>query len=91
MLHDGADRNSPVDIIIELKQNAIPQVVLEQAVQAYPAAGRLGVIMLALVDGVPRTLSLKEMLHYYILHQEGRRHASYEVRTAQGRRARPYS
>ena len=90
-VHDGADRNSPVDIIIELKQNAIPQVVLNKLYKHTQLQVGWGVIMLALVDGVPRTLSLKEMLHYYILHQEDVVNASYQVRTAQGRGARPYS
>ncbi len=69
-VHDGADRNSPVDIIIELKKDAIPQVVLNKLYKHTQLQVGWGVIMLALVNGVPRTLSLKEMLHYYILHQE---------------------
>ena len=69
-VHDGADRNSPVDIIIELKQNAIPQVVLNKLYKHTQLQVGWGVIMLALVNGVPHTLSLKEMLRYYILHQE---------------------
>ena len=46
-----------------------------------------GVIMLALVDGVPRVLSLKEMLHYYIAHQEDVivRRTRYELAKAEER------
>ena len=86
-VHDGADRNSPVDIIIELKQNAIPQVVLNKLYKHTQLQVGWGVIMLALVDGVPRTLSLKEMLHYYILHQEDvvTRRTKYELRKAEER------
>ncbi len=86
-MHDGADRNSPVDIIIELKQNAIPQVVLNKLYKHTQLQVGWGVIMLALVDGVPRTLSLKEMLHYYILHQEDvvTRRTKYELRKAEER------
>ena len=69
-VHDGADRNSPVDIIIELKQNAIPQVVLNKLYKHTQLQVGWGVNMLALVDGVPHTLSLKEMLFHYIKHQE---------------------
>ena len=58
-VHDGADRNSPVDIIIELKQNAIPQVVLNKLYKHTQLQVGWGVNMLALVDGVPHTLSLK--------------------------------
>ncbi len=86
-IHDGADRNSPVDIIIELKQNAIPQVVLNKLYKHTQLQVGWGVIMLALVDGVPRTLSLKEMLHYYILHQEDvvTRRTRFELRKAEER------
>ncbi len=86
-VHDGADRNSPVDIIIELKQNAIPQVVLNKLYKHTQLQIGWGVIMLALVDGVPRTLSLKEMLHYYILHQEDvvTRRTRFELRKAEER------
>ena len=69
-VHDGADRNSPVDIIIDLKSNAIPQVVLNKLYKHTQLQVGFGVINLALVDGVPRTLSLREMLRHYILHQE---------------------
>ena len=89
-VHDGADRNSPVDIIIELKQNAIPQVVLNKLYKHTQLQVGWGVNMLALVDGVPHTLSLKEMLHHYIKHQEDDDHASHAFRPAQGRGARPY-
>ena len=76
-----------VDIIIELKQNAIPQVVLNKLYKHTQLQVGWGVIMLALVDGVPRTLSLKEMLHYYILHQEDvvTRRTKYELRKAEER------
>ena len=68
-IHDGADRHG-IDIIIDLKQNALPQVVLNKLFKHTQLQTGFGVIMLALVDGVPRILSLKEVLHYYIKHQE---------------------
>ena len=68
-VHDGADRHG-IDIIIELKQNAIPQVVLNKLYKHTQLQVGFGCNMLALVNGVPRVLSLKEILHYYILHQE---------------------
>lgn len=68
-VHDGADRHG-IDIIIDLKQNAIPQVVLNKLYKHTQLQVGFGCNMVALVNGVPRTLSLKEMLHYYILHQE---------------------
>lgn len=68
-VHDGADRHG-IDIIIELKQNAIPQVVLNKLYKHTQLQVGFGCNMVALVNGTPRTLSLKEILHYYILHQE---------------------
>ena len=68
-IHDAADRKG-IDIIIELKQNAMPQVVINKLFKHTQLQVGFGVIMLALVDGVPRVLSLKEVLHYYIKHQE---------------------
>lgn len=67
-IHDGADRHG-IDIIIDLKQNAIPQVVLNKLYKHTQLQVGFGCIMLSLVDNVPRVLSLKEMLFYYIEHQ----------------------
>ena len=68
-IHDGADRHG-IDIIIDLKQNALPQVVINKLFKHTQLQVGFGVIMLALVNGVPRVLSLKEVLHHYIVHQE---------------------
>jgi len=67
--HDAADRNG-IDIIIDLKSNAIPQVVLNKLYKHTSLQVGFGVIMLALVNGVPKVLSLKEALMYYLEHQE---------------------
>ena len=85
-VHDAADR-SGIDIIIDLKQNAIPQVVLNKLYKHTQLQVGFGCNMLALVDGVPRTLSLKEMLHYYILHQEEviERRTRYDLAKAEAR------
>ena len=85
-VHDAADR-SGIDIIIDLKQNAIPQVVLNKLYKHTQLQVGFGCNMLALVHGVPRTLSLKEMLHYYILHQEEviERRTRYDLAKAEAR------
>ena len=85
-VHDGADRHG-IDIIIELKQNAIPQVVLNKLYKHTQLQVGFGCNMLALVNGVPRVLSLKEMLHYYILHQEEvvERRTRYDLAKAEAR------
>ena len=85
-VHDAADR-SGIDIIIDLKQNAIPQVVLNKLYKHTQLQVGFGCNMLALVNGAPRTLSLKEMLHYYILHQEEviERRTRYDLAKAEAR------
>ena len=85
-VHDGADRHG-IDIIIEQKQNAIPQVVLNKLYKHTQLQVGFGCNMLALVNGVPRVLSLKEILHYYILHQEEvvERRTRYDLAKAEAR------
>ena len=85
-IHDGADRTG-IDIVIELKQNAIPQVVLNKLYKHTQLQVGFGVIMLALVDGVPRVLSLKETLFHYIKHQEDVivRRTRYDLAKAEAR------
>ncbi|MDP2623737.1 MAG: DNA gyrase subunit A [Actinomycetota bacterium] len=67
-LRDESDRNG-TRLVIELKRDAIPQVVLNQLYKNTQLQENFGVNMVALVDGVPRTLNVAEMLGYYIDHQ----------------------
>ena len=85
-IHDAADRYG-IDIVIDLKQNALPQVVLNKLYKHTQLQVGFGVIMLALVDGVPRVLSLKEMLFYYIEHQKEviERRTRFELKKAEER------
>ena len=85
-IHDAADRHG-IDIVIDLKQNALPQVVLNKLYKHTQLQVGFGVIMLALVDGVPRVLSLKEMLFYYIEHQKKviERRTRFELKKAEER------
>jgi DNA gyrase subunit A len=85
-VHDGADRHG-IDIIIELKKDAIPQVVLNKLFKHTQLQTTFGVNMLALVDDVPHTLSLKEVLHYYIEHQMDviTRRTRYDLQKAEER------
>ncbi len=68
-IRDESDRKG-MRIVIELKRDVQAQVVLNMLYKHTQMQDTFGVIMLALVDGVPRTLTLKEMLSYYILHQK---------------------
>jgi DNA gyrase subunit A len=68
LVRDESDRKG-MRLMVELKQGTIPQVVLNQIYKHTTAQTNFGVIMLSLVDGVPRTLNLKQMLSYYLKHQ----------------------
>jgi DNA gyrase subunit A len=67
-LRDESDRNG-TRLVIELKREATPQVVLNQLYKNTQLQESFGVNMVALVDGVPRTLNVAEMIGYYIDHQ----------------------
>ncbi|MEX2652380.1 MAG: DNA gyrase subunit A, partial [Acidimicrobiia bacterium] len=56
-------------LVIELKANAVPQVVLNQLYKNTPLQDSFAYNMVSLVDGVPRTLNLAEMIGYYLDHQ----------------------
>ena len=67
-LRDESDRDG-MRMVIELKRDANPAVVLNQLYKRTQMQVTFGVIMLALVDGQPRTLNLKEVLQPYIDHR----------------------
>jgi len=68
-LRDESDR-SGMRVVIELKREAIPKVVLNKLYKHSAMQTTFGVNMLALADGVPKTLSLRDMLRHYIAHQK---------------------
>jgi len=67
-LRDESDRNG-MRMVIELKRDATPQVVLNQLYKLTQLQDTFGVNMVALVDGVPRTLNIAEMIGHYVDHQ----------------------
>ena len=67
-MRDESNRKG-MRIVIDLKSGAVPQVVLNNLYKRTQLQANFGVIDLALVDGVPRTLTLTEMLRHYIDHQ----------------------
>ena len=67
-LRDESNRQG-MRFIIDLKKNAVPQVVLNQLYKRTQLQDNFGVNTLALVDGVPRTLNLAEVIEAYITHQ----------------------
>ncbi len=68
-LRDESDRNG-MRIVIELKRDVQPAVVMNYLYKHTQLQDTFGVNMLALVDGHPRILSLREVLYYYIRHQD---------------------
>ena len=68
-IRDESDRNG-MRIVIELKRDVQAQVVLNYLYKHTQMQETFGVIMLALVNGEPKVLSLRDALYYYILHQE---------------------
>jgi DNA gyrase subunit A len=64
-LRDESDRDG-MRVVIELKKDAIPQVVLNNLYKHTQLQSTFGVIMLALVDGQPRVLTLKQMIEHFI-------------------------
>ena len=69
-IRDESDREHRVRIVIELKRDANPQVVLNQLYKNTQMQDTFGVIMLALVNGEPKILTLKECLNYFIDHRK---------------------
>ena len=86
-LRDESDR-SGMRLVIELKRGGDPpEVVLNQLYKHTPMQNTFGVNMVALVDGVPRTLSLKELIESYVGHQREvvTRRTQHELRRAEAR------
>jgi DNA gyrase subunit A len=67
-LEDHSDRRG-MRLVVELKRDAVPEVVLNQLYKHTPMQTTFGVNMVALVDGVPRTLPLRAVIHNYVQHQ----------------------
>jgi DNA gyrase subunit A len=74
-------------LVIELKRDVIPKVVLNKLHKHTPMQTTFGVNMVALVDNVPRTLSLREVIGHYVDHQREVvvRRTQYELRRSEER------
>ena len=89
-LADHSDRTG-MRIQIELKRDAVPQVVLNKLFKHTQLQATFGYNAVALVDGIPRTLGLRDMLVHYLDFQREVivRRSKFELRKAPGARARP--
>jgi DNA gyrase subunit A len=85
-LRDESDR-SGMRIVVELKRDAVPQVVLNKLYKMTPMQSSFGVINLAIVNNQPRVLNLKQMLECFIdfRREVVRRRTEYELRKAKAR------
>lgn len=85
-LRDESDRRG-MRVVIELKSDAVPDVVLNQLYKHTQLQTSFGIIMLALVNGHPRILNLKQILNYYLKHQKDviTRRTRYELGKAKER------
>ena len=85
-INDYSNREG-MRMVVDLKRDANPQVVLNQLFSYTQLQVSYGIIMLALVDGVPRILTLKDVLTHYIKHQEEVivRRTKYDLKKAQER------
>jgi len=85
-LRDESDRNG-IRIVIEVRKDVSPQIVLNQLYKHTQMQESFGVTMLALVDSVPRILNLKEMLSLYLDHRRDiiTRRTRYELEVARRR------
>ena len=85
-LRDESDRRG-MRVVIELKSDSVPDVVLNQLYKHTQLQTSFGIIMLALVNGHPRILNLKQILNYYLEHQKDviTRRTRYELGKAKER------
>src|SRR6476620_6712381 len=85
-LRDESDRTG-MRIVVELKRDAVPQVVLNKLYKLTPMQSSFGVINLAIVNGQPRVLNLKQMLECFVdfRREVVRRRTEYELRKARAR------
>jgi DNA gyrase subunit A len=85
-LRDESDRDG-MRIVIELKKDANPDILLNQLYKLTPMQESFGVIMLAIVDGRPKLLTLKEALQVFIAHRKDVvvRRTVFELRKAEER------
>src|SRR5437763_1002282 len=85
-LRDESSRDG-MRVVIELKRDAVPQIVLNKLYKLTPMQSTFGVINLSIVDGQPRVLTLRQMLEHFIEFRREvvRRRTEYEMRKAQAR------
>src|SRR3977135_27538 len=85
-VRDESDRQG-MRIVVELKRDGVPQVILNKLFKLTPMQSSFGVINLAIVNGQPRVLNLKQMLECFVdfRREVVRRRTEYDLRKAKAR------
>jgi DNA gyrase subunit A len=85
--NDESGKGEPVRLVFELKKGAIPKVVLNQLFSNTQLQSTFGIINLALVKGRPQSLTLRELVHYFVEHriEVVTRRTQYDLRKAEER------
>jgi DNA gyrase subunit A len=85
-LRDESDRDG-IRVVIELKKDAVPEVLLNQLYKLTPLQETFGINVLAIVDGRPETLALRDLLWKFVEHRKDvvTRRSAFELREAQKR------
>ncbi|MHA6481584.1 DNA gyrase subunit A [Paenibacillus sp. strain BS8-2] len=85
-LRDESDRNG-MRVVIELRRDVNPSVILNNLYKHTQLQSNFGINMLALVNGEPKTLNLRDMLYHYLQHQIEviRRRTEYDLKKAEAR------
>jgi DNA gyrase subunit A len=85
-IRDESNREG-MRIVVELKRDAIPQVIVNKLYKLTPMQSSFGIINIAIVDGQPKLLNLKEMLEHFVEFRRDvvRRRTEFELRKAQAR------
>ena len=89
-LRDESDRDG-MRIVIELKRGEMPEVILNNLYKHTPLQSSFGIIMLAIVGGRPKVLTLLELVESFVEFRRRSRAAAHRIRAAKGRGAVPHS
>lgn len=86
-IRDESDNKDGIRVVIELKRNAVPKVLLNHLFKYTPLEMTFGAIMLAIDNGQPRVMNLKEIMHCFVAHRFDvvTRRAKYDLAKAEAR------
>ncbi len=85
-LRDESDKDG-IRVVIETKRDAVPEIILNQLYKFTQLQDTFGIILIALVNGIPKVLTLKEMLYHFVefRHEIVIRRTAFDLRQAEAR------